>query len=63
LVAGRIAEQRFWAHGALAAIFLNLIGTVIADALGQADGHLWLDLGFAACVGLIGGIWGPWLNV
>lgn len=56
LMAGRQARHSFWLHGALAALLLNLVGSVVAEAFGQMDGHLWLDLGFAAAVGLLGGI-------
>lgn len=63
LVAGRLAERSFWLHGALAALAINLIGSVVAETFGQMDAHLWLDLGFATVIGLAGGIWGQMLNL
>ncbi len=63
LTAGHWAKRGFWLHGALAALLLNLIGSVVAENLGQMDGHLWLDLGFAAVVGLAGGVWGRMLEI
>lgn len=62
LVAGHSGPRLGWLHGMLAAVALNLIGGVVADGVGQVDGHLWLDLGFAALIGLIGGVWGRTLN-
>ena len=57
-VAARSAEAGFWIHGALAAFSLNLVGSIVAESLGRADAHLWLDLAFSAVVGLIGGVSG-----
>ena len=61
LVAGRSANAGYWLHGSLAAFTLNLVGSVMAESLGRADHHLWLDLAFAAVVGMVGGIWGRFL--
>ncbi len=63
LVSGRLAARGFWLHGGLSALTLALVGSVVAEMLGHADGHMLLDLGFALGIGVLGGIWGSYLGL
>ncbi len=57
--AGRIAEAGGWLHGALSAITLNLVATVVAETVHAGNvTHLWTGLGLALVVGLLGGMLG-----
>ncbi len=57
--AGRLAETGSWFHGALAAVTLNLVATVIGETLNVGNvTHLWAGLGLAAMAGLAGGMLG-----
>lgn len=58
-VSGRLAEHASWFHGALAAVTLNLVSTVIGETLqvGNAT-HLWSGLGVAMLSGMVGGVIG-----
>ncbi len=57
--AGRIAEMGAWLHGALAAITLNLVSTVVAETVHVGNvTHLWAGLGVALVVGMAGGLAG-----
>jgi hydroxylaminobenzene mutase len=56
---GRLAGSVSWFHGALAAVTLNLVATVIAETLHINNvTHLWLGLAVAALAGLAGGLMG-----
>lgn len=60
---GRLADRAGWFHGALAAITLNLVATVIGETIkNNAVNHLWLGLGLAFAVGLAGGLMGSALQ-
>nr|WP_275107332.1 TIGR04086 family membrane protein [Sulfobacillus harzensis] len=57
--AGRVAEAGGWFHGALAAVTLNLVSTVVAETIHAGNvTHLWAGLGVGLVVGLLGGILG-----
>lgn len=56
---GRLAEVGSWLHGALAAVTLNLVSTVIAETLHVSNvTHLWTGLALAVLAGMVGGIIG-----
>lgn len=56
---GRLADQAAWVHGALAAVTLNLVATVIGETVHVNNvTHLWVGLGLAAAVGMAGGLVG-----
>ncbi|CAB1128743.1 conserved membrane protein of unknown function [Candidatus Hydrogenisulfobacillus filiaventi] len=57
-VAGRRAPGGGWAHGALAAVTLTLVGLAAGSSLGTGDHHLWRTLATAALAGLVGGVLG-----
>lgn len=63
LVSGRLARQGFWLHGGLSALTLALVGSAVAETLGHADGHVVLDLAFALAIGILGGVWGSYLEL
>lgn len=58
-VTGSLSEHAGWLHGALAALMLSLIGTALAETVHIYNGHgLWLSLGMALGMGLVGGVIG-----
>lgn len=57
--AGRTAEMGSWFHGALAAVTLNLVSTVVAETIHVGNvTHLWAGLMVALVVGVLGGLVG-----
>lgn len=56
---GRLAETASWFHGALAAVTLNLVSTVVAETLHVGNvTSLWTGLALAVGLGLAGGLIG-----
>jgi hydroxylaminobenzene mutase len=59
IAGGRLAATASWFHGALAAVTLNLVATVVAETAHVTSvTHVWAGLGLAAGVGLVGGLIG-----
>ncbi len=56
---GRLAHVASWFHGALAAITLNLVSTVVAETLQVGNvTNLWGGLAMALACGMAGGVIG-----